>query len=85
MPDIDEICKLLDCTPGEAPGRVRELLYGKPASEPPDSYRYVIVQLDSGNRHIGWYEYPCDVWHAARRRGVNVVRWWELPSVPEVE
>ena len=26
MPDIDEICELLNCQPGEAPERVRQLL-----------------------------------------------------------
>ena len=86
MPDIDQIAELLQCTPGQAPERVRALVQGFPGNEPPSDTREVTIwtgfdfaqaRYEHGR---GWF--GC----LAPERLVyyrDVDRWWELPPVPE--
>ena len=88
MPDIDEICRMLDCTPGEAPGVVAEMLERSrwhPGDEPPDDERDVFTLrgrfLGAGyysSEHAEWRYY-----HPNSHLRDEVDYWREVSLLPE--
>lgn len=84
-PAIDIIAGLVGAkTPGEAVEKVRAMIEGYPANEPPDSDR--LVQIQAGG-HIR-SRYLARFQNCRPRRWFvdnepfygEVVRWWELPQ-----
>ena len=86
VPAIDAAAEMLNCLPGEVPARVEALLERervRPASEPPDTYREVLVQ--NGNR-VEFAIYDSGMWigriiHGRAVGYYDVRGWWELPGV----
>lgn len=88
-PAIDQICDTLKCTPGQAPGRVRELVERAreyPGDEPPPLLHNVLVRDCYDNQFVG-YKHRDGAW-VSRALGEDwpyeIVAWQELPLVSEV-
>lgn len=84
-PAIDRAAEMLNCLPGEVPEKLRGLVEGYPADEPPDNDRDVLILDDTG---YGLWRGWCNSGHwrrytdANQSVGTTVLRWWELPHQP---